>query len=357
MTVLIPAHDETDSVARCVSSLTPQSYPSELRRIVVIADNCSDTTAAEAQAAGADVMIRNDPAMPGKGRALRWAIDALFALPDPPDGIVIVDADSVADPDLIADLAGELAHGFDAVQADYTVLDDARSGPGDRLRALAILLFNRTRNLGRASAGLPASLLGNGMMLSRRLLTAHPWGAFSPVEDLEFAVQCRLMGIAPRFLAQSGVRGPIPLGYRAAVGQRLRWEGGRFYVLRRYGRPLVARMVGHPDLATLDGLFDLLIPPLSILVLLTGAGILASLVAAVFDLAGPAAVVIWAACVPLAVLHVLVGLKAAGASRKSYLALAALPAFLFWKVRIYLHLVRGFDPNVWQRSVRNEEVG
>lgn len=354
LTVLVPAHNEAGLIARCVRSLVEQSYPAELFRVVVIADNCRDSTAAEAAGAGATVMVRNDETNPGKGRALRWAIDSVLSEPDAPDGIVIVDADSVADPGLLEGLAAALASGAQATQSDYTVLQADGATSGDRLRALAILLFNRARNLGRAAACLPASLLGNGMLLSRELLEKHPWSAFSAVEDLEFSIRCRINGVVPRFLGSRGVRGPIPVGYRAAVGQRLRWEGGRFYVLRRLGPLLLERMARHPDLAKLDALLDLLIPPLWIFVSLTAAGLLISVALTLTGLTAAIAPELWGLCVILAFVHVFVGLKAAGASTQNYAAFAGLPSFLAWKIAVYLRLLRGFNPNLWQRSVRNE---
>src|SRR5262245_54143654 len=44
--VLVPAHDEAELIARCVRSLLDQTYPSDRYEVVVIADNCSDDTAA-----------------------------------------------------------------------------------------------------------------------------------------------------------------------------------------------------------------------------------------------------------------------------------------------------------------------
>ena len=77
--VLIPAHDEELLVGRCVASLLEQTYPRHLFRVLVIADNCSDGTAAVAALAGATAMVRDEPAARGKGHALRWAMDRLFA--------------------------------------------------------------------------------------------------------------------------------------------------------------------------------------------------------------------------------------------------------------------------------------
>jgi cellulose synthase/poly-beta-1,6-N-acetylglucosamine synthase-like glycosyltransferase len=99
--VLVPAHDEEQLIGRCVESLLAQSYPHDLYRVIVIADNCSDRTADNAEAAGAEVIVRDEPNARGKGQALRWAMDRLLAAPNPPDAVVVVDADSIADHNLL----------------------------------------------------------------------------------------------------------------------------------------------------------------------------------------------------------------------------------------------------------------
>src|SRR5581483_6965365 len=95
--VVVPAHDEEVSIARCVASLTAQSYPTELYEVVVVADNCRDDTAARAGAAGATVLERHDQSARGKGHALRFGFDHVLRADPAPDAVVVVDADSVAD--------------------------------------------------------------------------------------------------------------------------------------------------------------------------------------------------------------------------------------------------------------------
>jgi cellulose synthase/poly-beta-1,6-N-acetylglucosamine synthase-like glycosyltransferase len=234
--VLVPAHDEELLVARCVDSLLAQSYPRELLRVIVVADNCGDATAALAAAAGAEVMERVDPKHRGKGHALRWAIDRLLASASPPDAIAVVDADSVADPELVLELDARLEEG-DAVQGEYLVLADPGSLRSE-LVGLAFLLFHRVRLSGRARLGLPAALVGNGMLFASSLLRRHPWSAFSGVEDLEYTLQLRLQRVRPVFAPHARLFGPVPTGRRTAVRQRQRWEGGRQRALRPPRRPV-----------------------------------------------------------------------------------------------------------------------
>lgn len=53
----------------------------------------------------------------------------------------------------------------------------------------------------------------------------------------------------------------------------------------------------------------------------------------------------------------LLGLRSAGASRATYLALLETPRFLLWKLLTYALLARGFDPRRWERAERRPRGG
>lgn len=350
LVVLVPAHDEAALVGRCVASLRDQAYPAALFRVVVVADNCSDGTALLAAQAGAEVMERTDPDARGKGHALRWAMDRLLATAEPPDAVVVVDADSVADPNLLAGLARRLASGAEVVQGEYLILAEDSSARS-RLVEAAFLLFHRVRLGGRAALGLPVNLVGNGMLLSRGALAAAPWNAFSGVEDLEYSMELRLAGIRPAYAADARVRGPIPHGYSAMKGQRLRWEGGRFHVVRT-GLPRLLGRALRGDVGALDAAVDLAVPPLGLLAMALGGGAVAAEAVVVLGLAAPASLLPWALALVCLFAFVLVGLHSAGAPASTYLALLEVPRFLLWKLLTYVQLTRGFDPSRWERAQR-----
>ena len=351
LTVLVPAHNEEQLIARCVRSLLDQTYPRDLYRVFVIADNCSDETADRAAAAGAEVMARDEPAARGKGQALRWAIDRLMAATTPWDAVVIVDADSIAARGMLAALELELAMGHAAVQADYTVLPQAGS-PRSELVAAGFLLFHRVRMSGRAALGMPAFLFGNGMLFGRELLVAHPWDAFTGVEDLEYTIRLRLAGIRPRFALAARVSGPMPVSRAGAVRQRLRWEGGRLNVVKTRLWALVRAAAVRRDVRLLDAALDLATPPLGLLCLaILGGGAVAAAVAAAHVV--PLWVLVpWLVALVAIPAFVLIGLLAAGAPRSTYQALLGAPVFLAWKLITYLRLLRGFDALRWDRSDR-----
>ena len=71
--VVVPAHDEEAGIERTVRSLLALDWPAHRYRVLVVADNCSDRTAERARAAGAEVLVRDDPTRRGKGYALQRA--------------------------------------------------------------------------------------------------------------------------------------------------------------------------------------------------------------------------------------------------------------------------------------------
>jgi hypothetical protein len=60
--------------------------------------------------------------------------------------------------------------------------------------------------------------------------------------------------------------------------------------------------------------------------------------------------------VVLAAVHVFIGLRAAGAPGANIRMVMAVPGFLVWKLSVYSQLIRSFDPNRWERSLRKGEV-
>ena len=91
--ILIPAHNEALVIARTLQQLLSQLRPDD--QLIVIADNCTDTTAQIVVALGATVLEREDSVNRGKGYALDFGIQYLASHPSevPPEVVVVVDAD------------------------------------------------------------------------------------------------------------------------------------------------------------------------------------------------------------------------------------------------------------------------
>jgi cellulose synthase/poly-beta-1,6-N-acetylglucosamine synthase-like glycosyltransferase len=352
--VLVPAHDEAALVGRCVTSLRQQSYPQDLFDVVVIADNCTDDTATRAAAAGATVLERTAPDARGKGPALRWAVDRVLEGDPDVAALVVVDADSVADPGLLPALVARLERGAPVVQAEYLGRNEDGSTKSE-LRAAAFLLFHRVRFGGRAALGLPCHLVGNGMLFSRAVLEDHPWDAFSSAEDLEYSVDLRLAGVRPAYAGEARLAAPVVGRGRGAQVQRLRWEGGRFHVVRTRLPRLLAEVTLRRRWSLLDAAVDLAVPPLGLLAAgsLLGAALGVTLVG--LGVAPWWAGAPWLVAVAALPTFVVVGLAAGRAPRSMWRALLAAPALVVSELWTRLRLLRGLGADTWERTERPGE--
>jgi GT2 family glycosyltransferase len=356
LVVLVPAYNEEELIGRCLVSLQDQTYPRELYRIVVIADNCTDDTESIAKAAGAEVLARHGTTERGKGHGLRWAMDRMLGSNEPFDAFVVVDADSVADRGLLSGLAAALEMGAEVAQGEYLALEegtDARS----LLRSAAFLLFHRARFAGRANLGLPCSLVGNGMLFSRKLVETFPWNAFSRVEDLEYSTDLRLRGVRPVFAAQARVRAPVSSSGPGARTQRLRWEGGRLEVVRSRLPVLLRSCVREGRWELWDAAADLAVPPLGVLAVAVSAGTAAGLLGRALGVVETRHLAPWLVASAALPAHVLVGLRAAEAPAGTFRALLAAPALVASELVARLGLLRRGGQPQWERTARPGELG
>lgn len=265
--ILIPAHDEESIIGRLLASVTALDYPPESNRVCVIADNCTDRTAELARAAGVQVYERTDTTKRGKGYALAWIFGQLAAEGREYDAYVVLDADSVVEPDFLRALARGLATGAPALQASNAVLNVAES-PSTALRWLALTLVNHVRPLGRNRLGGSSTLTGNGMCLTHGLLKRHPWRAFGLAEDYQYYLSLVADGERALYVPDARVRSTMPTTFQQMQSQDIRWESlgpGQSGWQRLVARRLLTSGLREHDWVRLDALAELVTPPLSFL--------------------------------------------------------------------------------------------
>jgi len=347
--LVVPAHDEEAGIATTVRSLLAVDYPVELRRVLVVADNCRDATAERARQAGAMVLVRQDAGRRGKGYALEFAFEQVL-VDGTADAVVVVDADSEASWGLLQAFAARLDAGAKAVQADYVVGNSSQSWR-TCLMAIAFALFNTVRSLGRERLRCSTGLRGNGMCFSVALLREVPHQAFSVVEDLEYGIRLGVAGHRVHFAPEGSVRSDMVTGGATSASQRRRWEGGRWDMARRHGLSLLWRGLVARDRILFDLGLDLLVPPLAYLGAAAAAGAIAC--CAVSWLAGRAIWPLWAWAGSLAGLAVYVGRGwwLSGTGLQGLGALLYAPVYLAWKAQLALRH-RGRPRGEWVRTTR-----
>jgi cellulose synthase/poly-beta-1,6-N-acetylglucosamine synthase-like glycosyltransferase len=339
LAVIVPAHNEQQLIGPCVASLRAAE------QVYVIAHNCTDQTAERAAEAGAKVLLLNDE-VGGKGVALDFGFR--HAIEEGAEAVIVIDADSVAEPNLIRAVSAAFARGVGAMQCRYEV-----SNPGanrrTRLAALGFRGMNLVRPLGRHRMGLSCGIFGNGFALSAATLARVPYTPNSLVEDLEYHLHLIRAGIRVEFLDEAAVFGEMPETSAAAVSQRTRWEGGRILMRRLWTRPLLARVM-RGELRMLEPLADLLALPLTIQAGLLGGLMTLGTLAQLRWLVDYAAVAFGAMFLYVA-FSVMLGPEPV----KTMGALASVPGYLVWKVLMTPKTrLASRREAAWVRTKRNE---
>jgi 1,2-diacylglycerol 3-beta-glucosyltransferase len=363
LAVIVPAHDEELVLAGTLDSLSKQEYPLECFEVVVVADNCADTTAALASSHGVTVLERTHAQDLGKGYALNHAVAHLLSQPAPPEGFVIVDADTWVAPDFLARMSARLQSGggadsYAAWQGRYGVLNFGESWRAG-LMAAAFDLVNHVKPLGREALKLSVGLKGNGMAFTRAVAAAQPWPGGSLTEDLDYGLElARRLGLRVGYAHEARVLAQMPTEAAQAGSQRSRWERGRFKMVRERALPLVWEGLRERNRLLLDMGLDLMVPPLAELGALTLAWFsLVLLGTATHLLPHPAIWLVSAALTGAGLLaYILGGLRVAGAPPEAYTALLRAPFYAAWKFALAFSRMARKRPDAgvdeWVRTER-----
>lgn len=348
--VVVPAHDEEEGIGSTLTNLFALDYPRDLFAVVVVADNCTDATAAVARRSGATVLERNDPDRRGKGYALRFAFATLME--ERFDAFVVVDADSVLDRDFLRVMNDRLLCGDKVIQAWYGL-----SNPDVNPLTYVLHVGNVVENLlfyaGKTRLGLPAVLRGNGMCFAREVLAEVPWDSFSVVEDSEYTLRLVRRGIAIPFAAETRVLARQPETLAQARTQRVRWASGNMQLTKGHAFRLLREgaVSGNLALADLGATFLTLSKPL----LLAASVLLAAAALAVGLLDSGQRTFGWLlGFVPavLIFLYMAAGILAAGVTVRRLAYLLCCPWYLAWLFAVALLGIGGYRSNLWLRTGR-----
>lgn len=276
--VVIPAHDEGGTIGRTVEAVRGQLAEGD--RLIVVADNCTDATATEARAAGAEVVERADAERRGKGYALAFGLGAVRA--DPRAVVIVLDADCDPGEGCIEVLARQAASTGRPAQAVYLMDPPADPTPGDRVSALAVRFKNLIRPRGLHRLGLGVLLTGSGMAFPIDTLEGVDLATGDLVEDMALGVELARLGRVPALCERAVVTSRLPGVNAARVSQRTRWEHGHLASIVRHGPRLVIDGVtrGKPALIGLG--LEICVPPVSLLAIAVVAMAGVSLVWALF---------------------------------------------------------------------------
>ena len=183
--VLIAARNEETVIGDLLDSLHAQDYDMSLITVFVIADNCTDRTAAIASEKGAVVYTRQNKQAVGKG----YALEALLAhiksdYPDGYDAYLVFDADNLLAPDFLT----RMNESFSAGNEIITCYRNSKNYGSNWISAGYALWFlreSRFLNGAREALGSSCAVSGTGFLFSQKILNeCGGWPFHLLVEDI-----------------------------------------------------------------------------------------------------------------------------------------------------------------------------
>jgi cellulose synthase/poly-beta-1,6-N-acetylglucosamine synthase-like glycosyltransferase len=384
--VLVPAHNEASGIEATIKTILPELTAQD--RLVVIAHNCTDDTAEIAKRCceeyiqkrrcnsevpvlpnsgkaqesapseppfGILILERNDPEPTrwGKGYALDYGLRAIEG--DPPDVVVMIDADCIVEEGTIKRIASVAASSSRPVQATYLMKPPAEPKLTQKVSALAFMVKNLVRPKGLARLGLPCLLTGSGMAFPWSAIASAPLATGNIVEDMQLGIDLAIAGYPPLFCQDAEVSAFFSKKPKEDGGAWRRWVLGHLITLRTQSPRLIKAAVQQKRFDLLALALELCVPPLSLLVMIWVIVMGGTLVAGTLGTS-------WIPAIVLAIegfllfISVITAWAKFGRSYLSLWTLLTVPFFILQKIPIFLGmLIRRLSDRTSDRRDDNEK--
>ena len=239
--VLISARNEENVLPLLLESLNKQTYARENFTVFVVADNCTDKTAAVAKENGAVVYERFNKEKVGKGYALEFLYEKIVADYGDAhfDAYTVFDADNVLDPHYIEEINKTFSDGYEVI----TSYRNSKNYGDNWITAGYALWFLRESeylNHSRMLMNSSCAVSGTGFTFSSKIMReVGGWKFFLLTEDIEFTVYNVVKGRKIGYAPKAELYDEQPVTFTQSWKQRLRWAKGYIQVWGKYGNSLL----------------------------------------------------------------------------------------------------------------------
>lgn len=302
VTVLIPAFNEEGWIGATLRSIRAQTRTPD--EVLVVDDASTDRTADVARHYGATVLQASGSR--SKAGAQNLGLERVTT-----DVVVMLDADTILDPEAVEHLVADLERGNDATTG--AVLPQTFRGVWSRGRmveyALALRLFKRAQRF------LGSVVVISGCIAAFRTEALRELGGFAQrtvTEDLDITWRLHLMGYRIGYATRALGYPAEPPSWRLFKAQMRRWAGGFFQAVAAHRRNLRSR----PALA-----FIVLAAVWDVLAVAIMLGVLATLIATGGVEVGWPLFLLWQGIIlgiPLVMASTVVGVRRAVTSMPAY---------------------------------------
>ena len=278
--VLIPAHNEAVGIAKTIMSARKEVKESDL--ILVVADNCSDSTAAVSRDAGAICIERTNLELVGKGHALQYGVDYLTENDVEFATVVVMDADCLFGEGSLLALLNASQTKNCVAQALYLMRSPNKGNIKLNISEFTWLIKNWVRPLGQKRLGISCHLQGSGMAFPKSVLNKYSLASSSIVEDLELGLHIVQGGEEVTFVHHALVTSEFPENNEGLENQRKRWEHGHLSVVKKMPS-MMLQGLKQLNFRLFFQALDAAIPPTIMWIIFTILTLVVSFIAAIFD--------------------------------------------------------------------------
>ena len=261
--VLVAARNEEGVISHLIRSIREQDYPSELVTVFVVADNCTDRTAAKARAEGAICYERTDPDRRTKGYALEYLVERIsedYGV-DAFEGYFLFDADNLLKKDYIS----RMNEAFDTGEKIITSYRNTKNFGDNWISAsygIHWMRTIRTEHRARSVLKLATRIQGTGFLFASEIIK-DGWHYTSLTEDRALSADAAVAGYRISYNDEAEFYDEQPVDIRVAMRQRIRWAKGHLQACTESGGKLfvgIFRYFGRIRSAICFDMFSIIFP-------------------------------------------------------------------------------------------------
>ena len=236
--ILIAARNEEKVIGNLLDSIAKQDYPRDLLTTFVVADNCTDSTAAIARKKGAICYERFNDQDKTKGFALEFLfnnIESDYGI-NSFEGYFIFDADNLLNTNFVS----KMNDAFDSGEKIITSYRNTKNFDENWIAstyALHWIRSSRTSHRARSYLGLATNIQGTGFLFANEIVK-NGWHYTSLTEDRALTADAVSNGYMISYQDEAIFYDEQPIKLKVALRQRLRWSKGHLLAFLESGPKL-----------------------------------------------------------------------------------------------------------------------
>lgn len=236
--ILIAARNEEKVIGNLLDSIAKQDYPSDLLTTFVVADNCTDSTAAIARKRGAVCYERFNDQDKTKGFALEFLFNNIehdYGI-NSFEGYFIFDADNLLNTNFVS----KMNDAFDSGEKIITSYRNTKNFDENWIAstyALHWIRSSRTSHRARSYLGLATNIQGTGFLFANEIVK-NGWHYTSLTEDRALTADAVSNGYMISYQDEAIFYDEQPIKLKVALRQRLRWSKGHLLAFLESGPKL-----------------------------------------------------------------------------------------------------------------------